>query len=275
MTNNIHKTAIIADTAQLGHNLHIGPYCVIGPNVTLGDHVHLKSHVVVEGITSIGNNTQIFPFASIGQAPQDKKYAGEDSKLIVGCDNVIREYVSINTGTAGGGMVTVIGNNSLFMTAVHIAHDCKIGNNVVFANCATLAGHVEVGNNVVIGGLSAVHQYVRIGNHAMIGGMSAIEKDIIPFGLAMGERANLSGINIVGLKRRGFSREDISAIRNLYDMIFDSDQDNNFMEHVSAVASNLKKNKGLSPHLLDLIEFINNDQHKSRSICKPKNFHAS
>jgi UDP-N-acetylglucosamine acyltransferase len=218
---SIHETAIVDAGAKIGADVSIGPYCVVGPDVTLGDGVVLKPHVVVDGVTEIGDGTQIYPFASIGLQPQDLKFSGEKSRLIVGRSNVIREHVTMNPGTEGGGMETRVGDNGLFMIGVHIAHDCIVGNNVILANNATLAGHVSVGDFAVIGGLAAVHQYVRIGEHSMIGGLSGVEHDVIPFGSVMGERACLSGLNIVGLKRRGYDRDTIHGIRAAYRGLFE------------------------------------------------------
>ena len=217
---DIHGTAVVDPGASLGSNVTVGPYCVVGGGVTLGDGVQLKSHIVVDGQTEIGAETRIFPFASIGLAPQDLKYKGEESRLVIGAGNVIREYVTMNPGTEGGGMLTRIGDGGLFMIGVHVAHDCLLGDNVIMANNATLAGHVSVGDNAVIGGLAAVHQFVRIGAHAMIGGLSGVEQDVIPYGSVMGERASLSGLNILGMKRRGFDREDIHSLRGAYRVLF-------------------------------------------------------
>ncbi|MDH5411523.1 MAG: acyl-ACP--UDP-N-acetylglucosamine O-acyltransferase [Alphaproteobacteria bacterium] len=221
--SSIHETAVIDPAAKIGANVSIGPYCVIGPDVSLGDDVVLKAHVVVDGLTEIGDGTQIFPFASIGSQPQDLKFGGEKSRLIIGRNNVIREHVTMNPGTAGGGLETRVGDNGLFMIGTHVAHDCQVGNHVIMANNATLAGHVTVGDFAVIGGLAAVHQFVRIGEHAMIGGLSGVEHDVIPFGSVMGERASLSGLNIIGLKRRGFDRETIHGIRAAYRELFGGD----------------------------------------------------
>lgn len=220
MSNNIHPTAIIEDGAQIGSGVTVGPYCIVGAKVTLGDNITLHAHVVIAGRTEVGEGTQIFPFASIGHAPQDLKYGGEESLLRIGKNCVIREHVTMNPGTEGGGMETVVGDNCLFMVATHVAHDCRIGNNVIMANNATLAGHVTVGDYAVIGGLSAVHQFVRIGAHAVIGGMSGVENDVIPFGRVKGERAFLAGLNLVGLERRGFSKDQIKALQRAFNQLF-------------------------------------------------------
>ena len=216
----IHQSAIVHPTALIGQNIKIGPFCLIGSDVLLGDIVELKSHVIIEGKTTIGNNTVIYQFASIGHAPQDLKYQGESSEIIIDQNNIIREYVTIQPGTKGGGMIIMIGDHSRFMVSLHIAHDCKIGSKVILANYVSLAGHVQVYYYAIIGGLSAVLQYVCIGQHAMIGGMSAIDTDIIPFGLAKTERAVLEGLNLVGIKRRGFDKQEtldsIKAIEELF-----------------------------------------------------------
>ena len=218
--SRIHPTAIIEDGARIGSDVRIGPYSLIGPDVELGPEVELFSHVVVTGHTRIGAGTRIWPFASIGHRPQDLKYAGETSYLEIGARNMIREHVTMNPGTTGGGLTTRVGDGGLFMMGAHVGHDCRLGNNVIMANNATLAGHVEIGDFAFLGGLCAVHQFVRIGAHAMIGGMSGVEKDVIPFGTVIGNRAELGGLNIVGLRRRGFDRETIHAIRDAYREIF-------------------------------------------------------
>ena len=260
--SQIHPTAIVAPGAELAGDVVIGPYCVIGRDVRLGRRVSLRSHAVVDGRTTIGEGTRLFPFASIGLEPQDLKYRGEKSELVIGCNNTIREYVTMNPGTAGGGMVTRIGNDCLFMVGAHVAHDCQIGNHVVMANNATLAGHVVVEDYAVLGGLSAVHQFVRIGKHAMIGGMSGVERDVIPYGQVMGDRARLYGLNIIGMQRRGFSREDIQGLRNAYQFLFSTD--GTFIDRVNETAERFS---GIGP-VDDIIEFIRADS--SRAICQPK-----
>ena len=224
MTDSIiHPTAIIEEGAQIGAKCSIGPYCIIGPNVTLGDGVVLKAHVVVDGYTTVGEGTQIYPFASIGMAPQDLKYKGEKSELIIGKNNVIREYTTMNPGTEFGGMKTIVGDNCLFMMSTHVAHDCVIGDRVIMANNATLGGHVHVGDNVLVGGLAAVHQFVRIGDFAVIGGMSGVESDVIPYGRVKGERASLAGLNLVGLERGGFGKDQIRQIQKAYKSMFEGE----------------------------------------------------
>lgn len=261
--NNIHPTAIIADSVKLGENVTVGAYCVIDGNVEIGDGTKLLSHVAMSGNTKIGKNCQIFPFASIGHIPQDLKYKGEKSSLTIGDNNVIREHVTMNLGTEGGGMHTVVGNNCLFMVGSHVAHDCKIGNNVILANNATLAGHVEVGDFSIIGGLAAIHQFVRIGAHAIVGGMSGVEHDVIPYGSVMGERARLAGLNLIGLKRRNFDRDVIHAIRNAYKMIFEEESDT-----LAERAEKAKATYGTTEAVQDIISFMTDKG--SRSICVPK-----
>ena len=217
---DIHPTAIVAHEAQIAATASIGPYCVVGPRVTLGERVRLISHVVVDGITTIGEGSTLYPFASIGHRPQDLKYKGEPSRLEIGRNNQIREHVSMNPGTEGGGMVTHVGDNCLFMVGSHVAHDCQIGDHVILVNNVALGGHVEIGDFAIIGGNSAVHQFVRIGKQVMVGGMTGVENDVIPYAAVTGNRAHLSGLNLVGLKRRAFSREDIHALRNAYRLLF-------------------------------------------------------
>ncbi|MDQ6982770.1 MAG: acyl-ACP--UDP-N-acetylglucosamine O-acyltransferase [Mariprofundus sp.] len=220
MSSLIHPTAIIEDGAQLGSDVRVGPYCVVGADVRTGNHCQLMSHVVVSGHTSIGSGNRVFPFTSIGQIPQDLKYHGEASEVIIGDNNQIRENVTINAGTEGGGMVTRIGSDNILMAYTHVAHDCTLGNRIVLANCATLAGHVEVDDGAIIGGLSAIQQFVRIGRLAMVGGMSGVTKDVAPFTLlAGGYRAGLSGLNIIGLKRHGFSLKQVGRLKEIYRLL--------------------------------------------------------
>ncbi len=220
MSRQIHSSAVVEDGAHIGQGVRIGPFCHIGPHVKLANDVTLHAHVVIAGHTEIGEGTNVFPFASLGHAPQDLKYGGEKSRLLIGKRNVIREHVTMNPGTAGGTMETVTGDNCLFMVGVHLAHDCCIGNGVIMANNATLGGHVTVGDFAVIGGLAAVHQFVRIGAHAVIGGMSGVENDVIPFGRVKGERAFLAGLNLVGLERRGFTKEQIKMLQRAFNQLF-------------------------------------------------------
>ena len=260
--SNIHATAIIEEEAMLGKDVTIGPYCCVGSEVELGDGVALHAHVVVAGRTSIGPNTTLFPFASIGHQPQDLKYGGEPSELIIGANTVIREYVTMNPGTAGGGRVTRVGNNCVFMMGAHVAHDCTVGDHVILVNAATLGGHVEIGDWAIIGGLSGVHQFVRVGKHAMVGGMSGVENDVIPFGSVVGNRAHLSGLNVVGLKRRGFGRDDIHKLRNAYRLLFA--QEGTMQERLDDVAELFAD----SEVVMDIVEFMRADS--TRAVCQPE-----
>ena len=258
----VHPSAIVAPGARLADDVVIGPYCVVGEHVVLGAGVELKSHVVVDGRTTIGARTRVFPFASVGLEPQDLKYGGEPSSLEIGCDTTIREHVTINPGTEGGGMLTRIGDHCLLMAGAHVAHDCRIGDHVILVNHATLGGHVVIDDYAILGGLSAVHQFVRIGRHAMIGGMSGVERDVIPYGLVMGERARLTGLNIIGMQRRGFSRDDIQGLRSAYQVLFS--HDGTFGDRVSETAERFG---GIAP-VHDVVSFIRADS--SRAICQPK-----
>ena len=259
----VHPTAIIAGSARIGDNARIGPYSIVGENVVLGDDVELISHVVVEGRTEIGNGTRIFPFASIGHRPQDLKYAGEPSRLIVGQRCVIRENVTINPGTAGGGMETRIGDDCLLMASAHVAHDCILGNHVILANYVGIAGHAVVGDYVTFGGTCVVHQFVRVGSHAFIGAQSMVDADVIPYGMAVGNRAKLAGLNLVGLKRRGFDREGIHQLRAAYRMIFSSE--GTLRERVEDAASLFAG----APLVQDVVAFIVGGA--DRPICLPRN----
>lgn len=264
---DIHPTAIVDPKARIADDVYIGPYCVLGPDVTLASGITLHSHVVVGGRTRIGENTKIFPFASIGLDPQDMKYAGEPSALEIGHNNVIREYVTMNPGTNGGGMLTKVGDNSLFMMTSHVAHDCTIGDHVVMANNATLGGHVSVGDYAILGGLAAVHQFVRIGAHAIVGGLSGVENDVIPYGSVVGDRAHLTGLNLVGLKRRGFSREMIHVLRNAYRLLFA--QEGTMAERLSDVSEMFSDNEAA----MDIVEFIRSAS--ARPVCQPKSQRAA
>jgi len=268
----IHPTAIIEPGAKIESHVKIGPYCHVGPHVHLHENVELKSHVIVDGHTTIGASTVIYPFAAIGLAPQDKKYANEPSRLTLGSNNIIREYVTINPGTTQGDMVTAIGNDGLFMVGVHIAHDCVIGDHATFSNNATLAGHVHVGNSVTIGGLSAVHQFVRIGDHAMIGGMAGIAQDIIPYGIVSAEQDNLCGLNLIGLKRRGFSSSEIGNLRSAYKLLFANEgmpENSTFQERLKKAEIDYKESEAVNY----LLAFIKQDS--PRSISMPKDLKVS
>lgn len=259
----IHPTAIVHPSATLADTVVIGPYCIIGEDVTLESNVKLISHICIDGITHIGENTRIFPFASIGHEPQDLKYSGEKSRVFIGKNNTIREYVTIQPGTSGDKMETLIGDNCLFMVSSHVAHDCIIGNNVIMANCATLGGHVNIGDFAIIGGLSAVHQFVRIGSHAIVGGMSGVAADVIPYGNATGERANLTGLNIVGLKRRNFDREVIHDLRKVFTILFIEDYDT-FDKRIESVEKEYANNRTV----MEILDFVKSS--RSRAICLPK-----
>ena len=256
----IHKTSIIDSKSKISKTVKIGPYTVIGPNVEINDDVEISSHVNITGRTKIGAGTKIFPFASIGADPQDIKYKGEDTTLEIGKNNKIREYVTINPGTFGGGGLTKIGNNCLFMISSHIAHDCHIGNNVIIANNVPLGGHVTIEDNVVIGGNSAVQQFTRIGRLAMIGGMTGVLKDVIPFGLSFGNRNFLKGINIIGLKRKSYENKKIMQLNEAYEKIFLS---KNLHENLSKINGEYKDNELVQ----EVTNFISKD--KKRPICSP------
>ena len=256
----IHKTSVIDNKSKIASSAKVGPYTVIGPNVEIGNDVEIHSHVNISGNTKIGDGTKIFPFASIGTDPQDLKYKGENTKLEIGKNNKIREYVTINTGTSGGGGLTKIGDNCLFMISSHIAHDCNIGNNVIIANNVPLGGHVTIEDNVVIGGNSAVQQFTRIGKLAMIGGMTGVLNDVIPFGLSIGNRNYLQGLNLIGLRRSNYDNKDILGLIEAYKEIFLTE---NLNENLSKLNGIFKEN----PLVKEVINFITKD--KKRSICTP------
>jgi UDP-N-acetylglucosamine acyltransferase len=267
MSPKIHPTAVIDPKAELGGGVSVGPYSCIGPDVKIGDDAVLRSHVVVDGRTTIGARTEIYPFASIGLPPQDLKYKGEKSELVIGSDTVIRESVTVNPGTEGGGMITRVGDHCLLMVASHVAHDCHVGDHVIMANNATLAGHVVVGDYAIIGGLSAVHQFVRIGAHAMIGGMTGVDHDVIPYGSVLGERGRLAGLNVVGLKRRGFSREQLHNLRAAYRMLFEESGTETVLERVERVLAEFDGTGGVG----ELVEFIKTDSPRGLIQAKPGN----
>lgn len=259
----IHPTAIVGPQVSLAEDVHIGPYCVLEGEITLGAGVRLVSHVAIGGVTQIGAGSTVYPFASLGHAPQDLKYKGERTQLIIGAKNTIREHVTMNPGTVTGVSATRVGDGCLFMVGAHVAHDCQVGNSVILANNATLAGHVEVGDHAIIGGLAAVHQFVRIGAHAIIGGMSGVEHDVIPYGSVMGERANLAGLNLVGLKRRGFDRDTIHSLRHAYKMLFE-DASGTLAER----AEKTRATYGSIKEVQEVLSFV--DEKGSRSLCVPK-----
>lgn len=223
MSAKIHPSAVVEDGARIGEGSVVGPFCLVGPDVVLGRDVILHSHVVVTGHTEIGDGTQVYPFASLGHAPQDLKFRGEKSRLVIGRNNVIREHATMNPGTETGAMKTVVGDNGLFMIGSHIAHDCVVGNHVILANNASLAGHVTVGDYAILGGLVGVHQFVRIGAHAVIGGVTGVDNDVIPYGRVKGERGHLAGLNLIGLERRGFGKDQIRTLQRALARLFDDE----------------------------------------------------
>ena len=256
----IHKTAIVDPKAKISANVNIGAYTIIGPNVEIGEDTDINSHVSIAGHTKIGKKNKIYPFSSIGNNPQDLKYNGEKSYLEIGDGNTIREYVSINPGTDGGGGLTKIGNNCLFMVSSHVAHDCVIGDNVVAVNNVAIGGHVQIGDNAIIGGNSAIHQFIRIGKFAMIGGICAVIRDVIPYGLVHGNRSVLQGINLIGLRRNNISNQDISLLNNAYNEIFKSE---NLSENLKNLSEQFKEND----LVIEILKFIQKD--KKRPICTP------
>jgi len=258
----IHRSAVIETGAVIGDNVRIGPFCFIGKKAKIANNCIFHSNVVIDGDAEIGNNTELSPFSSIGTIPQDLKYAGEKTKVFIGDNCKIREYVTVNIGTNGGGRITRVGNNCLLMVGTHIAHDCNIGNDVIFANHSTLAGHVTIEDKAVIGALSAIHQFTRIGEGSMIGGMSGVTNDVIPFGTVVGNRAKLSGLNIVGLRRRKIKKKEINELRKVFKYIF-FDKKNTFKLRVEKIiAENYK-----SYTVQKLIDFLLDDS--ERSFCLP------
>jgi UDP-N-acetylglucosamine acyltransferase len=258
----LHATAIVEDGARVGAGARIGPYCMIGRDVELGEGVELVSHVAVAGRTRIGPRTRIFPFASIGHQPQDLKFKGEASTLAVGADCIIREGVTMNPGTEGGGMETVVGDRCAFLANSHVGHDCRVGSNVIFSNNVMLAGHCTVGDFAIIGGGAAAIQFARIGAHSFLGGMSGLENDLIPYGMALGNRAYLSGLNIVGLQRRGFPREQIHSLRRAYRLLFAAE--GTLVERMDDVASEFRDNSVVQ----EILAFIRAGG--KRSLCTPR-----
>ena len=256
----IHRTAIINSNAKISQNVTIGPYSVIGPNVEIGEGTVVQSHVNITGNTTIGKNNKIYPFASIGNDPQDLKFKGEKTLLEIGDNNKIREYVTINPGTVGGGGKTKVGNNCLFMVSSHIAHDCFVGDNVILANNVPLGGHAHVDNNAIIGGNSAVQQFTRVGKFAMIGGMCGVVRDVIPYGIAHGNRSILQGLNLIGLRRKNISNKEILSLSEAYKIIFKNE---NLTENLSNLSNDLRKNELVS----EVVNFIEKD--KKRTICTP------
>ncbi len=256
----IHETAIIDAKAKISQSANIGPYSIIGPNVEIDEGTIIQSHVNISGCTKIGKNNKVYPFASIGSNPQDLKYKGEKTELVIGDNNVIREYVTANPGTSGGGGITKIGDKNLLMIGAHIAHDCLIGNNVVIANNAAIAGHAEIGDDVIIGGNCGVQQFARIGKMAMIGGMTGVSRDVIPYGLSFGNRNYLSGINLIGLRRRNVSNKEILTLTEAYKEIFKTEH---LHDNLAKLNGEFKDNS----YVKAVVDFINKD--KKRPICTP------
>jgi UDP-N-acetylglucosamine acyltransferase len=267
MSLSTHAMFVIEPGARIGANVKIGPFCHVGADVELGDGVELISHVAVHGRTKIGSGTRIFPFASIGHQPQDLKYHGEPSTLEIGSNCQIREGVTMNPGTEGGRMTTTVGDNCTFLANSHVGHDCKVGSHVILSNNVMLAGHVTLGDYVICGGGAAVIQFARVGSHAFVGGMSGLENDLIPYGLALGNRAHLAGLNLVGLRRRGFSREAIHDLRRAYRLLFAAE--GTLKERMEDVAAEFENH----PQVHEILDFIRagND----RSICTPRDVKES
>ncbi|GAW35622.1 acyl-[acyl-carrier-protein]--UDP-N-acetylglucosamine O-acyltransferase [Roseovarius sp. A-2] len=256
----IHPSAVVEDGARFGSGCRVGPFCHIGPEVQLGDRVVLRSHVVVTGDTQVGEDTVIFPFACIGEVPQDLKYSDEKTALRIGARNRIREHVTMNTGTAGGGGVTWVGDDGLFMAGCHVAHDARIGDRVIMVNGAALAGHCRVEDDVIIGGLVGVHQFVRIGRGAIIGALSMVTHDVIPYALVQGPRGHLEGLNLVGLKRRGVGRADITALRAAFQML--AQGEGTFQNRAQRLSDEAD-----SPYVRHIVEFVT--PHSDRSYLTP------
>ncbi len=258
----IHPTAIVDKNSKISKNVEIGPYCIIGSDVEIGSNSKLHSHISIKGRTKIGKNNEIFPFVSIGTPPQDLKYKGEKNSIIIGDNNKLREYVNINPGTLQGGTITKLGNNNLLMVYCHIAHDCNIGNGIVLANNVQVGGHVKIEDNAIVGGSCAIHQFSRIGKLAMVGGMTGVLSDVIPFSLSLGNRNNLVGLNLIGLRRAKISNDDIKILQKSYKVIFSNQ---NFRSNIDNLNTDLKNNK----YVKIIIDFINSD--KKRPISLPQN----
>ena len=258
----IHPTAIVNNKSKVSSSAMIGPYCIIGPDVEIGNNTKLHSHINIIGNTKIGKNNEIFPHVSIGTDPQDLKYRGEKNSIVIGDNNKLREYVNINPGTSQGGTVTKLGDNNLLMVYCHVAHDCNLGNNIVLANNVQVGGHVTIEDNAIIGGSCAIHQFSRIGQLAMVGGMTGVLSDVIPYGLSLGNRNNLVGLNLIGLRRAKITNENIKLIQKFYDSVF---IDQNFRVNIQNIDDELKKNK----YVKKIIDFIETD--KRRPISLPEN----
>ena len=258
----IHPMAVVEPGARLGAGVTVGPFCTVGSHVELGEGVTLISHVAVAGRTSVGARTRIFPFASIGHEPQDLKYQGEPSRLEIGSDCLIREGVTMNPGTAQGGLLTRVGHHGVFLANSHVAHDCQVGDHVIFSNNVMLAGHCRVADYVIMGGGAAVHQFVRIGRNAFVGGMAGVEHDVIPYGMALGNRAYLAGLNVVGLKRRGFTRDQIHELRRAYRALFAPE--GTLKERVADVAESFAAQAEVG----EILGFIRDGG--DRAVCVPR-----
>jgi UDP-N-acetylglucosamine acyltransferase len=249
----VHPTAVVEKGAELGEGVQIGPYCFVGARARLGEGVRLVSHVVVAGHTSIGAHTIVYPFASLGHPPQAWKHKGEETKLVIGAHNIIRESVTMNPGIASSGGITRVGDHGMFMATAHIAHDCVVGDHVVMTNGSMIAGHVHVEDHAIISGLAAVHQNCRIGRSAFVGGLTGVEADVIPYGMVTGNRASLSGLNLVGLKRRGLSRDTVHTLRNAYRLLFA--QEGTFAERLTDVEELFKDTK----EVMEIVAFARVD----------------
>jgi len=258
----IHPTALVAEGAELADGVSVGPFCVVGPKVRLGRGTKLHSHVVIEGSTELGENNQVYPFAVLGGPPQHTAYKGEDTRLVIGDNNLIREHATMNLGTVNGGGVTRVGSDGLYMIESHVGHDCVVGDHVILTKQATLGGHCQIDDYVIVGGLAAVHQFTRVGRHAMIGGLAAVVKDVIPYGSVWGNHAHLEGLNLVGLKRRGFSRESINTLRAAYRLLFADE--GTFQERLDDTIETYSS----SPEVMEIIDFIRADA--SRPLCLPE-----
>lgn len=255
-TTRIHQTAIVAPGTEIGQGVEIGPYCVIGPDARIGDRARLISHVIVDGHTSIGDESVLYPFVSVGMAPQDLKYRGEPTRVEIGPRCQLREHVTVHRGTPHGGGVTRLGADCFLLAVSHVAHDCELGNGVIVANNVVMGGHVRIGDNAYIGGSAAIHQFVRIGRAAMIGGVAGVEADVIPFGLVLGNRARLSGLNIIGLKRRGVEKARIHQMRAAFQVLFANDG------VLSERIARVEATQGSDPLVAEIIAFMREDSHR-------------
>jgi UDP-N-acetylglucosamine acyltransferase len=262
VTSDIHPSAIIAPQAQIGEGVSIGPFCVVGPNARIGAGTRLMSHVVIDGHTELGAGNTVYPFAMLGGPPQHTAYKGEDTRLVIGDRNIIREHATMNIGTVAGGGVTRVGSDGFYMIESHVGHDCVVGDNVILIKQATLGGHCLIGDFVIVGGLAAVHQFTRVGRHAMIGGLAAVVKDVIPYGSVWGNHAHLEGLNLVGLKRRGFSRETINTMRAAYRLLFADE--GTFQERLDDTVETYAE----CGEVMEIIDFIRADA--SRPLCLPE-----